>query len=552
MPDSVSPELLDAFFEDAHDVLEEWERVVLNLAPSDDIKAYEPILRCAHNLKGSAAMTGLAPLQAKVHRFEDYLVQIRDQGLAPTEEVVSALLEVERTLRRWVARLKTDSHAVEDTKVLENQLAQLIKNGFRSSKESAPRNQTTSVDPALRSGKQDESLRVSVAKLDHLIQLVGEISLHQSIVDRATREGTLNSHAIRGIIDLKTKLTQDLQDAALSLRMIPVSGLFQKVERVVFEAAHRLGKQVQVRRKGDDVSLDKLVVDGMLDPLIHIARNAVDHGIEEIVERVQKGKSPHGEIFISAENNAAGVTIHFKDDGKGIDVNKVFAKAVERGLADPNEELSDAAKLNLIFIPGLSTADKLTEYSGRGVGMDVVSEAVKKMGGRIEIKSETGVGTEMLITLPTNLSILDALVIKVKNCQYAIPNQDLTELIDLREHAIQQIKGGEGHAIDLRGQIVPVEDIATFLKQEEVATEPCGERERSPNRPRPGIIVMYRDQPVVLEVEEVTGQQQIFVRPLSGHLAPVGFYGGSTILSDGEPTIILNLPEMARLYFTSH
>jgi two-component system chemotaxis sensor kinase CheA len=550
MTNTLDQDLLKAFFEDAHDVLQEWEKVTLSLNPGDSVKAYEPILRCAHNLKGSAAMTGLPDLQAKIHRIEDYLVKIRDLGRGPSAQIIAAFLQVEQMLRRWVEKIKTEPFHVEDTTAVENSLALLVSTESESQVDPGAASelptQTTKIQKSKNTG---DSLRVSVGKLDHLIQLVGEISLQQSILERVSKEGTLNSTNVGAVIDLKSKLTQDLQDAALSLRMIPVAGLFQRIERAVVETAHQLGKQVNVRRIGDEVSMDKLVVDGMLDPLIHIARNAVDHGIESIMERVQAGKSPTGEIKMSAENNAAGVTIHFEDDGKGIDAERVFEKAIERGLVSVGDSLTDTAKLNLIFLPGLSTAEQVTEYSGRGVGMDVVADTVKKMGGRVEIYSTGGRGTRFTVSLPTNLSILDALIVKVDGCQYAIPTQDLSEVVDLREFRIQTVNGGDGNVIDLRGKIVPVEDLASFLKSG--ATTPSSSADKA-NRSRPGIIALHREDLVALEVDAVIGQQQIFVRPLTGHLAPIGFYGGSTILSDGEPTIILNLPEMARLYFTSH
>lgn len=549
MADTVNHELLEAFFEDAHDVLQEWEKVTLSLTPGDEVKAYEPILRCAHNLKGSAGMTGLTALQAKVHQIEDYLGKIRDLGLGPSVQVVAVLLQIEQMLRRWVEKIKTEPRHVEDTQALEEALTLLIdsKAGALPS-EKKTETQSAKMRRTKEGTPHSESLRVSVSKLDRLIQLVGEISLQQSIVERAANEGGLNTPAVRAVIDLKTKLTQDLQDAALSLRMIPVAGLFQKIERVVFEAAHRLNKQIHVKRVGDDVSLDKLVVEGMLDPLIHIARNAVDHGIEPIVERVRAGKNPHGQITISAENNAAGVTIHFEDDGKGIDAEKVFKKAIEKNMVDANETMSESAKLHLIFMPGLSTAEQITEYSGRGVGMDVVAETVKKMGGRVEIKSTLGKGTHLTISLPTNLSILDALIVKVDGCQYAVPTQDLSEVIDLRDYDVQPVNGGDGYVMNLRDRIVPVEHLSAFLST--AGKEP--KQNESANISRPAIVLIYRDELIALEIDVLVGQQQIFVRPLAGHLAPIGFYGGSTILSDGEPAIILNLPEMARIYFTSH
>jgi chemotaxis protein histidine kinase CheA len=314
---------------------------------------------------------------------------------------------------------------------------------------------------------------------------------------------------------------------------------------VVRETAHQLDKQVQVERVGEEVSLDKLVVDGMLDPLIHIARNAVDHGVEDVVSRVQAGKAPVGRISISAENTAGGVTIVFSDDGRGIDGDKVYAKAIERGLIERDRDLSAEEKLELIFLPGLSTASAVTEVSGRGVGMDVVNDTVKRMGGRVEIQSVQGQGTTMTITLPTNISIIDALIVKIGGAQYALPNQDLMEVVNLTDFNVQPVNGGESQVIDLRGSVVAVEEMAAFLDGGASPT-------KASDGTRPAILVSYRDQMLALAVESVVGQQQIFVRPMIGHLAPIGFYGGSTILSDGEPTIILNLPEMARRFFTSH
>ena len=582
MAEAINQELLEAFFEDARDVLEEWERVSLELKPGQDVKAYEPILRCAHNLKGSAGMTGLSVLHAKIHHIEDYLVKLRDLGRGPDATVVRVLLDIEKMLRSWMTGLKKDPTHVEDIRTIVEQLTALV--AMREG--DAPQAETeesltadhpqaekkpTKVTPKTTTARKmapekttrgDETLRVAVAKLDHLIQLVGEISLHQAILDRASHENKLNAPDMRAIIDLKTKLTQDLQDAALSLRMFPIRVFLKKAKRVVRETATLLNRQVKIDRRGEEVALDKLVVDGMLDPLIHIARNAVDHGIEAPEDRILAGKSPQGNIRISAENTAAGVTVQFEDDGKGIDGEKVFKKAVEKGLLPAEEILNSDGKLQLIFLPGLSTAEKVTEVSGRGVGMDVVGDTVKRMGGRIEISSQVGKGTKLTITLPTNLSILDALIVRVNGCQYAVPNQDLAEVVNLRDFDIQNINGSEAQVIYLRGKVVPVEDMSAFLDQKQEVVNADSSAVASPvaaataivnaKRPRPAIIAQYRDEPLALSVDRVIGQQQIFVRPIIGHLSTISFYGGSTILSDGEPTIILNLPEMARRYFTSH
>ncbi len=550
MSTPINSDLLDAFLEDAADVLKEWERECLMLQVGEAVN-YDPLLRAAHNLKGSSGMASLPLLHARLHRIEDTLVQFRDRNLKASEELRSALLEIESCLKNWIAQIKTNPQVEVDTENAESRLKAILtgKAPDTAPKATTPKHAPSIFDVRNEPRKADESLRVPAAKLDRLIQLVGEMSLHQAILTRASQEGTLGSAKVRNVIDLKSKLTQDLQDAALSLRMIPVEGLFQKIERLVRETAAQLNKQVRVERKGDDVALDKLIVEGMLEPLIHIARNAIDHGIESPDQRVATGKLPQGVIRLTAENNSTGVTLIFEDDGRGIDAEKVYKKAIAQGLSFAEQELTPAAKLNLIFLPGISTAENVTELSGRGVGMDVVADTVKRMAGQLELESIVSKGTKLKITLPTNLSIIDALVVKVNGNLYAVPNQDLDEVIDLREFTIAPINGGTEQAIDLRGHVVPVEEMGLFLSQDPKLSW-IENRNLRPGEPKPGIVIHFHDERVALAVEAIVGQQQIFVRPLIGHLSPISFFSGSTILSDGEPSIILNLPEMARRYFS--
>ncbi len=569
---AIDAEIMAAFFEDATDVLQQWERFCLALNEETGPIAFEPILRCAHNLKGSAGMVGFMSMHQKLHHIEDHLVIMKRLQMTATEEVIGILLDIERTIRIWVEAIRTnpDTKQEFDAGDLEVRLNLLTDSSAAPVDEpeskSSPKRETktepkpeSKMEASLRKSldgerrtepRVDETLRVAASKLDRLIQLVGEISLHQSLLVRAALDNALNTPAVRNVIDLKSKLTQDLQDAALSLRMIPVEGLFQKIERMVRDTAKRENKQIQVRRLGEEVALDKLIVEGMVEPLIHIGRNAVDHGIETPEERVKNGKPPHGTIQLIAENTSIGVNIIFKDDGRGIDPEKVFKKAVEKGLLEANADISQAAKLQLIFLPGFSTAETVTELSGRGVGMDVVSATVKRMAGQLDVQSEVGKGTTIQIMLPTNLSIIDALIVRVNGSLYAVPNRDIQEVIDLRDYSVNSIDGDHEQAIDLRGKIVPVALVDLFLSQNKDITWADRTAERSAV-PRPAIVVPLAEDILLLGVDAVIGQQQIFVRPLMGHLTTVTYYSGSTILSDGEPCIILNVSEMARRYFTS-
>lgn len=575
----IDAETLGVFIEDAFDVLGQWEKFCFELKPTDSAEVFVALMRCAHNLKGSAGLAGFENLHHRLHTIEDQLLRVKDsfgKSNVPFAEIVSTLLEVEKEMRQWILNLKDDPNTERQisSESIENALRAIA--GETQATSSTTNSESNAkqvpvgaakvkadvanslIDSVRReTAKSDETLRVTASKIDRLIQLVGEISLNQSILTRSALENTLDSRAARTIIDLNTKLVQDLQDATLDVRMIPVDGLFQKIERMVRDTAMKIGKQVKVERYGQDVTLDKLIVESMVEPLIHIARNAIDHGIEDVETRKASGKNPSGLIRLTAENTSTGVSLIFEDDGKGIDGERVYKKAVEKGLIEAGQELTANGKLQLIFLPGLSTAEKVTELSGRGVGMDVVAGEVQRLAGQIEINSAVGKGTRIHISLPTNLSIIDAIVVRTVGGLYAVPNRDIVEVVDLRDFPASSVDGDFEQVIDLRGRIIPLAEVDSFLKANisapatrsnefRVNTAPLVEK------PRPCLIVRHHDDLLGLSFDAVVGQQQVFVRPLLGHLIPVSYYSGTTILSDGEPCIILNLSEMARRYFTSN
>jgi two-component system chemotaxis sensor kinase CheA len=280
----------------------------------------------------------------------------------------------------------------------------------------------------------------------------------------------------------------------------------------------------------------------MSDPLVHVIRNAVDHGIENQSDRESAGKPPIATIHLEAFSDPSGVTICVKDDGRGLNERKILEKARERGLVGEAEEPSRSEIQRMIFMAGFSTADAVSDISGRGVGMDVVLRAIESLRGEIGIESEQGVGTAFRITLPTSLSIVDALVVRVAQTRYAVPVHDLTEIIDLGSYIVERT--GEGNStLSLRGSAVPVYELRNFVdRHDEDAHGSTGSD--------PALVIRLGDASVAFVIDEVVTQQQVVVRPLSDKLKGIPGVSGCTILGDGEPGMILSLQEIARQCLT--
>jgi two-component system chemotaxis sensor kinase CheA len=276
--------------------------------------------------------------------------------------------------------------------------------------------------------------------------------------------------------------------------------------------------------------------------LIHILRNAVDHGIEDVSRRIGSGKKESATIKISATQTAAHVSICVSDDGQGLQRERIFNRAVEKGLIAPNSVLSENEIFDLIFLPGFSTAEKVTDLSGRGVGMDVVKRAVQDLGGRIEIQSEEGKGTTIQINLPSNLSIVDAIVVHLGKNRYAVPIQDIEEVVQTATMSQEKV-GGNGRVINLRGHVLPLEQLSTFLPNNEV--------DDSNQLERVAIIAKKNSVSVAFEVDRIVGQQSIVVRQLDSKMKTIPGFSGGTILQDGEPGMIIHLPSILNQFENS-
>jgi two-component system chemotaxis sensor kinase CheA len=375
------------------------------------------------------------------------------------------------------------------------------------------------------------TLRVSVDKVDQLINLVGELVITQAMLIQSSRALDPVAHqALLSSISLVERNSRDLQDAVMSIRMIPMSAVFSRFPRMLRDLSSKLGKQVELVTIGEATELDKGLVEKITDPLTHLVRNSCDHGIELPQVRTQSGKTAHGTITLSAWHQGGSVVIEVRDDGKGLSREKLLSKARERGLSAP-DSLTDTQVWNLIFEPGFSTADVVTDVSGRGVGMDVVKKNITGLGGRVEIDSAPGCGMSVKVRLPLTLAIMDGMSVAVRDEVYILPMASVVESDLVGPDTIRSLGGG-GRVAKVREDYLPVVDLAEMLGS------PLAEGQAPP-----GIMVIVESEGMraALLVDELVGQQQVVVKNLETHFRRIPDVSGATILGNGKVALILDV-----------
>ena len=399
---------------------------------------------------------------------------------------------------------------------------------------SAP--QTTDADIQLSSLVDATSIRVNVVKVDQLINLVGELVIAEAMVAQAVQAIRTDEHTLltNGLAQL-SRNTRDLQDAVLAIRMMPISFVFSRLPRLTRDLADRLGKEIEIEMHGENTELDKSVIEKIADPLTHLVRNALDHGIEPPEERLALGKSRHGSLVVSAAHHGGSIVITVTDDGAGLNREKILAKAREIGL-DAGSTWQDEDVWQLIFTPGFSTASEVTDVSGRGVGMDVVWQNVHSLGGKIEIVSVPGRGTAMTIRLPLTLAILDGMSVSVSGETYILPLSHISHSVQPLATDIKTVNGAK--VVLVRDEYIPITSLAELF-----------------NLPAPtegtGILVVLEmdNMRTALLVDELLGQLQVVLKSLEANYRRVKGVSGATILGDGRVALIL---DVAYLISVSH
>ncbi|SMF94112.1 two-component system, chemotaxis family, sensor kinase CheA [Methylomagnum ishizawai] len=383
------------------------------------------------------------------------------------------------------------------------------------------------------------SIRVDTAKIDQLINLCGELVITQSMLGLLGETFTMDrlEQLQNGLAQLE-RHTRALQESVMNIRMLPISFVFSRMPRLVHDISGKLGKRVELRLMGEQTELDKTVIEQIADPLMHLVRNSLDHGIEAPHERVAAGKPDTGLVLLNAYHRGGNIVIEVSDDGRGLDASRIFAKAVERGLLEPQAHPPPAQLYDLIFHPGFSTAEQVTEVSGRGVGMDVVRRNIEALGGRIELKTQPGQGSTFSIHLPLTLAILDGQTVAVGKEIYIAPLVSIIESISLTEDKLNTFTG-KGETFRLRGEYLPI------IRLHEVFGVEGGHAVKLTD----GLLMVVEGQGLKcgLFVDNVLSQQQVVIKSLEENYRRVEGISGATILGDGSVALILDIPGLVRL-----
>jgi two-component system, chemotaxis family, sensor kinase CheA len=381
------------------------------------------------------------------------------------------------------------------------------------------------------------SIRVSVEKIDELMNIVGELVITQAMLSQIGRilEGPAADPLRSGLAQLERNM-RELQESVMRVRMLPISFVFSRFPRMVRDLAQRLEKQIELKVSGEHTELDKTVLEKIGDPLVHLVRNCIDHGIERPEVRRGAGKPPLGIIQLEACHRGGNIAVEVSDDGAGLDRQRILERARERGLVGASEPLSDGEIDDLIFLPGFSTVEQATDLSGRGVGMDVVRRNIKELGGKIEVRSERGRGSRFLITLPLTLAIVDGQSVTVGSETYIVPLTSIVESLQLKSGNVNRLSG-RGELFSFRGEYLPVIRLHELFGIEPRAREL-----------HDGLVVVVEGEGrrVGLFVDDLLGQQQVVIKSLDANYGHVEGISGATILGDGAIALILDLPRLIR------
>jgi len=598
MPDDADPEMLGEFITEASDLIEKAEQALLTLETDpDDEEAVGMVFRAFHTVKGTSAFLELTLLNEIGHLAESLLSRVRDKeirygggyadlALRSLDMIKDLVTAVEDALggQPWTkpdgyTALMTlledpeaagisdemddeESPRVGDILVAQGAVAReavedaadecgdqpigvcLVKNN---------KAKVADVGKALRTQERmkkngtkakttviDASVRVSTLRLDRLIDMVGELVVANSMVAQNDFLVNSNHHELLKKVNHASKIVRELQDISMSMRMIPMKSTFQKMARLVRDLSRKVGKDVRFITEGEETEIDRNMVDVINDPLVHMIRNAVDHGIELPEVREAQGKPQTGTVHLSAYHSAGSVVVEIRDDGKGLDREGILRKAVERNLIGEGDALSDREIYNLIFEPGFSTAATVTDVSGRGVGMDVVKKNLEALRGTAEIQSEKGQGSTFKMRLPLTLAIIDGMVVRVAGERYVLPTVSIIRTVQpSREELSTLLQKGE--MFSLQDRLIPLFRLANLFHSD----RPVKETDKTLV-----VVVEYDGKQIGLMIDELLGRQQVVIKTLGETLRSIPGISGGAIMPDGRVGLIVDIDGLVKLAST--
>jgi two-component system, chemotaxis family, sensor kinase CheA len=529
--------VLRVFMAEALEGLDTMEDGLLRMEQRrDDREAVALVFRAAHSLKGNSASFGLTALCALAHAVEDVLGDLREGRITATPGRITLLLASVDALRGLLARGTQAAQQLDGPHAgLRDQLV-ATRQAEGASDDTTPGAPATSGDaPDASLGRSPaRTLRVSTERLDQLLSLAGEIAISRARLFQMIETPSVPRRSLQEAHREAERLYLDLQDLVMKLRMVPVGPAFQQLSRTVRDLARSLGKEARIEIVGGDVEVDNAVLQLLRDPLIHMVRNALDHGIEMPEERIQRGKPQAGRITLRSTRQTGAIVIELTDDGAGISRERVVARARERGLLSDDAGLPDAQLFALLFEAGFSTADAISDISGRGVGLDVVRRNIHSLRGTVGIASQAGRGTTVTIRLPLTLAIIEGLLVRVADTTYVLPIEEVSESLAMSDAATT--RDAQQGVVSLRGKPLPY----VRLRQA------FGARGEAPQR-EVLLVMTSAAGHIGVVADAVSGQGQIVIKPLAKLFQGVRGVSGSTVLGNGQVALILDVEELTKM-----
>jgi two-component system chemotaxis sensor kinase CheA len=567
----ISPEIVSQFVEEANELLDSVEQNLLALEKNSSSKELvQSTFRSIHTLKGNAGFMEYTDIVSICHKAESFLDILRSGTIQADSEQISLLFKVVDSLRYAIENLTHKHTPIVAGKIGLIELMEKVfklknknsgsaeisgsknKNGKKDNKTKA-KNISSSLDDNKQDEKKDKSInngknetsefiRLNVNKLNRMMDLVGEIVISESMVSQHPDLSVIESQSLEKSIRNHQKNVSELQELATSMRMIRLSGLFSKMRRLVRDTSNKHNKRIELTISGDDTEVDRSVIEHISDPLVHLIRNSIDHGIEPGKDRKNKGKSVVGQIVLSAKRVGGEIWIEINDDGAGLDRDKILAIAKKKDLISENENNPSYENIrHLIFAPGFTTSEEITDISGRGVGLDVVLRNIEEIRGRVDVESKPGKGTKFTLKIPLTTAIIDGMIMRVYDSIYAIPIQDIKQSVHMTKSGMIDLVEGQ-EVLHVRDKLIPI------LRLQELH-----HIEAEKQKTEEGIVVVAENsgKEVGFLVDDIVGQQQLVIKPLSRYTGNIAGISGCSVLGNGDICLILDLATLVKIAETS-